>query len=117
MYCYLLIDGQFVNGGYFDTMDVDPIDIHICTTVLQTKHRKERIFISSRPNVIYNNTLWLEEDDPELAKNAFGDMIRNNYFEKRDKLKAEYDHNMNVLDASYRRQYPSIRDLNDFAKK
>ena len=117
MYCYLLINGQFVNGGYFDTMDVDRIDIRLAQVVLQTTHGKERIYISSRPNVIYNNAIWFEEDDSELAKNAFGDMLRNRYFEKRDKLKAEYDHAMNVLDASYRRQCPTISDLNNFAKK
>lgn len=106
MYCYLLIDGQFVNGGYFEHLDGGMLDTRTYVATLQTKRGDEKVFVSSRPNVIYNNTLWLEEDDPELARNAFGDMIRNNYFQKKDRLKAEYDHNMNVLNASYYRQYP-----------
>lgn len=106
MYCYLLVDGQFVNGGYFDTLDGGTIDSRVYVATLQSKRGPEKVFVSSRPNVIYNNTLWLEEDDPELAKNAFGDMIRNNYFQKRDRLKTEYDTKINILNASYYRQYP-----------
>ena len=106
MYCYLLIDGQFVNGGYFDTLERGMLDARVFVATLQGKLGPEKIFVSDHPNTVYNNTIWLEEDDPELAKNAFGDMIRNNYFQKKDRLKAEYDHNMNVLNASYYRQYP-----------
>lgn len=106
MYCYLLIDGQFVNGGYFDTLTVNMLDTKVYVATFQGRLGPEKVFVSGRPNTIYNNTLWLEEDDPELAKNAFSDMIRNNYFQKKDRLKAEYDHNMNILNASYYRQYP-----------
>ena len=106
MYCYLLVDGKFINGGYFDTLTVNMLDTKVYVATLQGRLGPEKVFVSGRSNTIYNNTLWLEEDDPELAKNAFGDMIRNNYFRKKDQLKAEYDSNMNILNASYYRQYP-----------
>lgn len=106
MYCYLLINGQFVNGGYFDTLTVNMLDTEVYVATLQTKRGPEKFFVSRRPNTIYNNTLWLEEDDPELAKNAFGDMLRSKYFSDKEALATEYHTSMDILNASYYRQYP-----------
>lgn len=106
MYCYLLIDGQFVNGGYFEHLDGGTLDTRVYVATLQTKRGDEKVFVSSRPNTIYNNTLWLEEDDPELAKNAFADMLRGKYFRDKEALATEYHTNMDILNASYYRQYP-----------
>lgn len=89
MYCYLLIDGQFVNGGYFDTLTVSPLDTRLYVATLQGKLGPEKVFVSGHPNTLYNNTIWLEEDDPELAKNAFGDMIRTKYFQKKRTIKSK----------------------------
>lgn len=106
MYCYLLVDGQFVNAGYFDTLTVSPLDTRLHVATLQGRLGPEKVFVSGRPNTIYNNTLWLEEDDPELAKNAFGDMLRNKYFQEKEDLATKYHTSMNILNASYYRQYP-----------
>lgn len=106
MYCYLLIDGQFVNGGYFDTLTVNTLDTKVYVATLQGRLGPEKVFVSGRPNTIYNNTLWLEEDDPELAKNAFGDKLRNEYFQEKEALATKYHTSMNILNASYYRQYP-----------
>ena len=106
MYCYLLIDGQFVNAGYFDTLTVSPLDTRLHVATLQGKLGPEKVFVSGRPNTLYNNTIWLEEDDPELAKNAFGDMLRNQYFWDKEALTTKYHTDMNILNASYWRQYP-----------
>lgn len=106
MYCYLLVDGQFVNAGYFDTLTVSPLDTRLHVATLHGRLGPEKVFVSGRPNTIYNNTLWLEEDDPELAKNAFGDMLRNKYFQEKEDLATKYHTSMNILNASYYRQYP-----------
>lgn len=106
MYCYLLIDGQFVNGGYFDTLTVNMLDTKVYVATLQGRLGPEKVFVSGRPNTIYNNTIWLEEDDPELAKNAFGDMIRKDYVQKRWQLTEEYHTKMDILCTSYSLQYP-----------
>lgn len=106
MYCYLLVDGQFVNAGYFDTLTVSPLDTRLHVATLQGRLGPEKVFVSGRPNTIYNNTLWLEEDDPELAKNAFGDMLRNKYFQEKEDLATKYHTSMNILNASYYRQCP-----------
>lgn len=106
MYCYLLVDGQFVNAGYFDTLTVSPLDTRLHVATLQGRLGPEKVFVSGRPNTIYNNTLWLEEDDPELAKNAFGDMLRNKYFQEKEDLATKYHTSMNILNASYYSQYP-----------
>ena len=106
MYCYLLVDGRFVNGGYFDTLEVCTLDTKVYVATLQGRLGPEKVFVSSSPNTIYNNTLWLEEDDPELAKNAFGDMIRAQYFREKEDLATEYHTSMDILNASYYRQYP-----------
>ena len=106
MYCYLLVDGQFVNAGYFDTLTVSLLDTRLHVATLQGRLGPEKVFVSGRPNTIYNNTLWLEEDDPELAKNAFGDMLRNKYFQEKEDLATKYHTSMNILNASYYRQYP-----------
>lgn len=93
MYCYLLIDDRVINEGYFDTLKNSDIDQYVAVATVNGKN----IFVSSNPNTIYNNTLWLEEDNPELAKNAFGDRIRAEYFRKRDALKTEYNKRLTVL--------------------
>lgn len=89
MSCYLLVDRQFVNGGYFDTLVTNTLDGRVCMVTLQTKLGPKRFFISSHPN----------EEDLELAKNAFGDILRGEYFSKKEAL-------TNILNTSYYRQYP-----------
>lgn len=56
MYCYLLIDGQVINEGYFNTLKNSDIDPYVAVATVNGKD----IFVSSRSNMIYNNTLWLE---------------------------------------------------------
>ena len=93
MYCYLLVNDQVINEGYFNTLKNSDIDSYVSVATVNGKD----IFVASRSNMIYNNTLWLEEDNPELAKNAFGDMIRAEYFRKREALKTEYEKRLTVL--------------------
>jgi len=93
MYCYLLVDDRVINEGYFNTLKYSGIDPYVAVATVNGKD----IFVSSSPNMIYNNTLWLEEDNPELAKNAFGDRIRSEYFRKREALKTEYEKRLTVL--------------------
>lgn len=106
MYCYLLIDGRFLNAGYFDTLTVNMLDTKVYVATLQGCLGPEKVFVSRSPNTIYNNTLWLEEDDPELAKNAFADMLRNEYFQEKEDLATKYHTSMDILNASYYSQYP-----------
>lgn len=93
MYCYLLIDDQVINEGYFNTLKNSDIDSYVSVATVNGKD----IFVASCSNMIYNNTLWLEEGNLELAKNAFGDMIRAEYFRKREALKTEYEKRLTVL--------------------
>ena len=44
MYCYLLIDGQFVNGGYFEHLDGGTLDTRVYVATLQTKRGDEKSF-------------------------------------------------------------------------
>lgn len=93
MYCYLLIDDRVINEGYFNTLKNSDIGPYISVATVNGKD----IFVPSRSDMIYNNALWLEEDNPELAKKAFGDMIRDEYFRKIEALKTEYEKRLTVL--------------------
>ena len=93
MYFYLLVDDQVINEGYFNTLKNSDIDPYVAVATVNGKD----IFVSSSSNTIYNNALWLEEDNPELAKNTFGDKIRAEYFRKRDELKTEYNKRLTIL--------------------
>lgn len=93
MYCYLLVDDQVINEGYFNTLKNSDIDSYVSVATVNGKD----VFVSSSPNTIYNNTLWLEEDNPGLAKYAFGDRIRAEYFRKKEALKTEYNKRLTIL--------------------
>lgn len=89
MSCYFLVDRQFVNGGYFDTLITHTLDGRVCMVTLQTKLGSKKVFTSNHPN----------EEDLELAKNAFEDMLGGERFSEKEPL-------TNILNTSYYRKYP-----------
>ena len=63
---------------------------------------QRQMYVSIKPETVYNFSLWLEEDDPELAYHIFSDQLTKEYRKEQERLKDKYYKKLDKLRDSYK---------------
>lgn len=63
---------------------------------------QRQMYVSINPKTVYNFSLWLEDDDPELAYHIFSDQLTKEYRKEQERLKDKYYKKLDKLRDSYK---------------